>query len=567
MLAPANRQNTIKNAAFAILFAVTGVFLLWKCRYGFGNWDESFYLTVPYRLWMGDGLFGQEWHLSQMAGFLLLPFLAVYMLFSGGSTAGIILVFRYFYTAVQAVAALFLYFRLKKFSWVGAAVASLLFFLYAPFGIMAMSYNSLGILCLTVSTVLLATNEGQKRWEFALSGLFFAAAVLCCPYLAAVYFLYSLVVLANRLLKFSRHPLLEGKCWLWLTAGISLLAAIFLIFVLRRNSIATILNAFPAMLNDPEHASRSASYLITSYFRSIFGRIDGAKYFYIGLGVLLAAHLMDRKHKIPGCVHFILGAVLTIFLILPFATTDRYINSIMLPLNFFGLFCCGLTQNKTVRTLLFAAWIPGMLYSFCIHMASNQYYLAISSASTVSLVASVVIILITCRELLTGKVLKGLTVASLACLLALQMGGLVSLRYTSVFWESSMEGQTEVMETGPEKGLLVTPGRKSYYEYLLADTAPFREEAKAASVLYLSENTWLYLASEGIEMSPYSAWLAGVNDNTVERLVIYYEINPHKLPQIIYAEAQYAEFAYRLAANYDYSVTSSSYGNLIFTQN
>lgn len=561
-----HRLNTIKNAVFALLFACAAIFLFWKCRYGFGNWDESFYLTVPYRLWMGDGLFGQEWHLSQMAGFLLLPFMAVFMLFSGGSTTGIILTFRYFYTAVQACAALFVYLRLKKISWPGAVVASLLFFLYAPFGIMAMSYNSLGILCLTLSAVLLVTNQKERPWEYALAGLFFAAAVLCCPYLAAVYFLYSLLAVVNHWIRFSAHPLLGLRCWLWLTAGISALAAVFLIFVLGRNSIGTIIKAFPAILNDPEHASRSASYLIKSYFRSVFDRVEGAKGLYLVLAGMLAVRFTDRKGRIPRAVFFIAGAIVTFLLILPFVTTHRYINSIMLPLNFFGLFCLGLTANKLARTLFFTGWLPGMLYSFCIHMASNQYYLAISSASTVSLVFSVVIIFLTLRELMTGKVLKWFACAALAGLVILQTGGLVSLRYDSVFWETSMEAQTEVMEVGPEKGLLVTPYKKAYYESYLRDTAAFRQEDKAQSVLYLSENTWLYLAGEGIEMCPYSAWLAGVNDNTIQRLIIYYDINPHKLPEVIYAEYQYAEFAFRLAAHYGYQAQLSPTGNLIFTQ-
>ena len=47
------------------------VMLFAKCKYGIGNRDESFYLTVPYRLCQGDRLFLNEWHLSQMAGWIL----------------------------------------------------------------------------------------------------------------------------------------------------------------------------------------------------------------------------------------------------------------------------------------------------------------------------------------------------------------------------------------------------------------------------------------------------------------------------------------------------------------
>lgn len=562
------RRKAVENSIFWALFAIAGCFLLWKCRYGFGNVDESFYLTVPYRLWMGDGLFSQEWHLSQMAGFLLLPFMAVYMLLSGGSTAGIILAFRYIFTCVQGLAAVFLYLRLKKFSWSGACIAALVFFLYAPFGIMALSYNSMGILCLTVSTVLLLTNTRGSKLEYALSGLFFAAAVLCCPYLAAVYFLYSLAVLIQKLRPFCGWEVLSGKCWLWLTCGIGALAVLFCGFVLSRASLSDIVAAFPVIMQDPEHASRSASYLIESYFRSIFIRNAHWQYIALGYAVLWLACKLDRKGRIPRGIFFILGAVLAAVMMLPFVTDNRYINFIMFPLNLFALFCCGLTKDKTVKKLLLTVWLPGILYSFCIHMASNQYFYAISSASAVSLVGSILIVVLTARELilpLSAKPLKALTAAALVCLMALQAGGLVSLRYTSVFWETSMEDQTVLMEAGPEKGLLVTPWRKQHYEGFLADTAPFREEEKAESVLYLSEYTWLYLAGEGIEMSPYSAWLAGVNENTVARLTAYYALNPEKLPQVVYAEKEYAEFARELCGQYGYESQTTAKGNLVFT--
>ena len=42
--------------------------------------DEGFYLTIPYRLIQGDCLLVDEWHVSQLAGFLLIPVLKLYLL-------------------------------------------------------------------------------------------------------------------------------------------------------------------------------------------------------------------------------------------------------------------------------------------------------------------------------------------------------------------------------------------------------------------------------------------------------------------------------------------------------
>ena len=76
------------------------------------------------------------------------------------------------------------------------AAAVLVYYVYAPFGIGALSYNSMGIDCLAVAAVLLVT--ASKRWSDGISGFFFAMAVLCCPYLVILYILYGTFVWCRR---------------------------------------------------------------------------------------------------------------------------------------------------------------------------------------------------------------------------------------------------------------------------------------------------------------------------------------------------------------------------------
>lgn len=45
--------RTCSRVAFALAFVGACVFILWKCPYGFGNQDESFYRTIPLRLCAG----------------------------------------------------------------------------------------------------------------------------------------------------------------------------------------------------------------------------------------------------------------------------------------------------------------------------------------------------------------------------------------------------------------------------------------------------------------------------------------------------------------------------------
>ena len=70
-----------RDFIFALLFLAGTGMIFYKCAFGYSFWDEPFYLTIPQRLFQGDSLFTQEWHLSQLASVLIYPFFALYRLF------------------------------------------------------------------------------------------------------------------------------------------------------------------------------------------------------------------------------------------------------------------------------------------------------------------------------------------------------------------------------------------------------------------------------------------------------------------------------------------------------
>lgn len=92
------KKDYIRKNLDILLFLLGMVPLSWmlleKCRYGFTNIDESFYLTIPYRLCQGDRLLLNEWHLSQLSGWILRFPMAAFLRINGG-TEGICLSFRY----------------------------------------------------------------------------------------------------------------------------------------------------------------------------------------------------------------------------------------------------------------------------------------------------------------------------------------------------------------------------------------------------------------------------------------------------------------------------------------
>ena len=552
------------DICFLFLMVGTGIVLLWKCRYGFGNRDEAFYLTVPYRLWQGDALFSQEWHLSQMAGLLLLPFVTAYMEIVG-STTGILLAFRRICTLVWWTGACVLYFRMRKNDQVGAALAAILFVLYIPFGIMALSYNSMGIWNLLMAAVLL---QGKKRkGEWILSGILFSAAVLCCPYLAFVYFLYTGVTLVKSLMKKGERD--EKEQWFYFSAGIAGSVLVFLVFALGRASLQEIIGAVPFIFRDPEHHQKSLWKYLLDYVNCVFHCTETAPAIYTGMVILILAVLADKKREKHGAVYISVACVLTLMLQISVLIWKQRLNYLMFPLNLIGAFCYFLmwknhTLSDLLRNFFVLFWIPGILYSFCISMTSNQGFYAVSSASTVAAVGSTIIVVLTVKGMMKQEIIqmrdKKILIMSVILVFLLQLGSEAVLRYQTVFWEDSLREQNCLITEGPEAGLYVTEGKQRMYLEILEDLKPLKE---AETVLFLSKNTWMYLCGDW-RMGSYSAWLSGVNELTMERLEGYYRRNPIKMPDMVWAEKKYEPQADWLCARYGYKKKAVKSGFLLF---
>lgn len=555
-----SKTNRYFEPTFYLIFCAVFAFLLWKCRYGMACFDEPFYLAVPYRLYLGDALFVHEWHLSQMTSVLLYPFVSVFLSVTG-SADGIVLAFRYLFTVVQAAAGLFFYHRLRPIHRLGAAVAALGFMIHAPFGVMALSYNSLGILNLSMAVVIFFTAKTYKPFQYVLAGLFLAGAVLCCPYLLLVY-LYLTVVSGFLWLRRKETECL--KSWLWVTLGAAMAAIGFAAFTLSRVPLSRILAAFPEMFHDPEHEGRSFLTVVVTYFYYL-ARGTGIVSLLVGAAGVVA-FWFARRDRAHAPRYFAIGAALTVAFAVPFATYRSYPNYLMYPMTVFSLYCLGLTEDGRCREIFWKIVVPGLIYTFCIHWSSNQHFMVMTAAMTVCFLGSTLIVALTAQKLLqayppetVGK--TNLVAAALSILMVFQICAEVAVRYKTVFWEAPMSQLTYRVEEGPERGLLVSTEPGTYYDRYSAIIESDARYQQAESVLFMTMDTWMYLL-EPKQISAYSAWLSGVNDSTAERLNAYYRLNPEKLPDFVfvfqdnlaYAEAVFASRGYESEQIEDYVI-------------
>lgn len=559
MLCGEDARHRLENGLFFAALMAVSCFLFWKCQFGFGNMDESFYLTIPYRLYLGDGLFQEEWHLSQMAGVLTLPAVALF-LESTGSTEGILLAMRYVCTLAQCITAVFLYLRLKRINWLGAAVAVISYVLYIPFGIMALSYNSMGILFLLQSQVILLTTWKRVGVQYAFAGLSFAASVLCCPYLLSVYVLYIAVVAVLFVRSRKTGVAVADSLWsvkgaVCFTAGAAFAAAMFAAFVLSRSSLSGIVKAFYYIFDDPEHPPIPAYWKFRQFFDVIIHANECTQTIYCVLAVLGALCLLDKKRMQRKLIYTGTVTACILALMLSLFLKNHYINHIMWAVNLFAPFLILLSRDRWIRKLFILLWIPGIMYAYCLNLTSNQAFFAISSASSVATAGSLMMLALYLKELIDenhGILGKRIVLCGLCLVFLTQLYTQGVMRYESVFWDGSMDSLKFQADRGVEKGLWMTEAPFDVYQQSLAVSEKVAEYNKD-KVLYLSIYTWYYLMSDQ-EMCTFSAWMSGINEHSLYRLGGYYEINPHKLPQIVYAEAQYEEIAEAFCQQFGYEM-------------
>lgn len=522
-----------QDILFILILLAALIFSAWKANKGFADIDEAFYLTLPRRFLQGDSLLVDEWNTGLFSGLLLLPFMAVYnALFD--STDGIVLVFRWIFIAVQLLLSLYVYLCIRDRK--GALWAVVPFMFYAPFNIMALSYNSMGIGFLTASLAGLCCSR-QSRPRLIASGMFFAAAVLCNPYLAFVYLIYAVYTAVALILKksrlYSKGLHYELKTFLLFTVGCIVLALPTVALILRE-PLEKIMAALPFVLFDPEHPPVSFFGKLLIYIECVF--YSNPYSMRAMCLVLIAALLLPLDLRFFSGKHrdlIFLFSLAGVFLyIVGIMIGRRYVNCIMFPINIAGLFAY-ISSERKERRLFWLFWVPAMLYSFYTNVASNQAFYAISSSSAPATVPSILFIILRMKEAsFPGLVSRVLRYSSGLCI-AVTIVLLLGMRAYYCYWDMPVTQLDTKLERGCNAGLWTTSRRAEEYIQLIEETEPVR--AQQGKVLYYTADYYLYLMDEK-EIAAYSPWLSIISDTHSElwRLEKYYELQPEKLPDCIY---------------------------------
>lgn len=533
-------RKKLQHFIFIGLFILIEILLIRRSFYGFNTADEMYFIGTSERIFRGERILIDEWNpTQQLCSFLLHP---IYCLMRRiiGSTEGIVMASRFLYLAFESMLTLFLYLRLQRKGFASFGPV-FLFLLFAPFGICAMSYNSIEFGLLTVLLAVLSAKMEHSVPEYLLCGILAAMIVLANPFALFMYGAYGLLCLfitvRNRRKGSDTQGALHIKSFLWMTLGAGIVLVLFVLFVFQRGTLSEMLENVPHIVGDSEHQD-GYWYKTKRYFYLCF---KNYRFMFCGLGLTYALTLFDRRRCEHGLVYMLLASVsvLPAMIYYGFAAEHIPVNYQMLPLAFWCLEAYFVTKNKEKR--LFYGWyLPALLFTMIVQYATNTGIVTISVAYSL---CSCVGLLFAARWLEELKRTEGINARFRRKLCGVLVWGVVIVQFAGTFYlrmnyawgDDWVPKLTQRMEKGPLKGVYTTPETAVWYEEALEelDGLSLTQEDQ---LMVVGVAPWIYLYVDA-GCGNYSTWQVHENSTYIHD---YYAVHPEKFPDVIYM-AHWAE--------------------------
>lgn len=501
-------RNGYPKQDLIFAFCITACLLLqfWKATIGFASSDETFYTVLGNRILQGDALFYDIYDISQMMTVFIAPFIALFRTITG-SLNGILLWMRQVYGVLNTLTGLLIYLRFRKKGYAAILVA-LLFMVFTPFNVMALSYNTLNLF-FVVWALLIMPEDQNSIWRMLLSGFLMACAVLNSPFLIL---LYALLVLAH----FIDPKCVTTKALLSITAGALIAAGCFLAFVLSRASVSSILASLPHMM-DTAHSSFVIS-IAKNIAKTILAFGICSVLFLAELVLLLIWYKKPDKHAF--LTHFSLGctvfSILYITLLRPYDTVSGGHALVLLPVVFYELVLLVLDRPDDY---ILSFFITGLALSFALFCSTN-----VGPSST----CGPLILCVMLFPLISNTKKEQWTVsfAVIAVLLVFK---------TVYLFGGTTSGNTMLCETGPYRGLYTSSKELGTYQERLPEFEVLRDRKEPYLSIY-SWSTWGYLVADKRIADAYTYLYSYTAQDFLETQERIWPVTKKKVPCLLYVD-------------------------------
>lgn len=527
-------EKNINRIFIVSMIAIVAIFLS-RIKYGMADVDETFYLSIPYRILQGDCYFIDEWNLAQMYSFMMLPIMKAYLAVFG-TTEGIVIAFRVIYIIVQMTVTIIGYILLKKEDKIMALVSSWIFCLFAPYNIIALSYNTISLMAMYIFFILSMYKTEHNVIRSLALGIVLAVAVLANPFLIIFWLVYMAVSIFFKIKK-HYNPVFNLKSFMYITIGAGIIAIIFFLFILTRVSfthfISKLYESMPYMKPDAGH-SPVKMFNIVSIIITFLKRFRLYVIPLLSVLVLSLIGIWAKKKRfiIFSVIAFITGASTL------YSAINHVHNVIMIPLTILGLVAFIYCKNRNYRIFKYLYLLPAV-HIIILSASSNNGVMAMAMGYIMPSCASLFFI----RDFLNEYGMKKIDMrkALFGLIIIVQIVSQVYAGTQLFFWENDKATLTTCIEQGPLKGIHTTSEKAEVYN---ADSRNIKKmkNYKGKNVLFFKKFISGYLMLKDTRVGGFSTWIYDQVWSLYDtKLLGYYEVNPDKVPQIIYVDVETAE--------------------------
>lgn len=516
-----NCKNKYVAVIPLIILSLCSLVLLVRSFFSFTWSDESFYLTVVHRFWLGERMLQDEWYTTQLSAPLLLPFYSLFYQITGGNE-GVYLYFRLLYWIISTSTALITYFKLKKWNTVWSALCcSLVYLFYSRANIGGMSYYNMTLTLILLASVILYCALMEKktgRMPLFAVGVFLALAVVNTPYLAIPY----LVVAAVMMFKKSYH-----RYWRQIGlvfAGTGITAVLYLIYLFSRITWKELLLNIPYILNEPELQKTNLLLAIPVMFARIAWRYKWTICFY-GVLVCYLFYKYFRKKKLSANEKKGICWMNLFVMLLNYFLSSDMIGCVNIAFVLFGiiLLLCSRQWETVDRNAVLTFGISGISVVFGFSFSSDTGLDAMT-IGFVLLAMAVILLLLQNKQIVMNKQYFYACIA----IVVIVIGQSAFLRIGSVYRDAPLAELNTQIRSGPARFLYTTATHEEQYRHLQSDIEKYVRDGDR--VLYSKNCFWGYLCTENEYGTP-SSWRMGMDSPRLEE---YFTLNPEKYPTCVF---------------------------------
>lgn len=592
-------------AAFLLVAARSFLSFCWA--------DESFYLAIAHRFWLGETPFVEEWNPAQIYVVLLMPFYSLYRAVFG-TADGVFLAARLAYALLSGAAAAFVYAALQKEGRAGALAGAVLCLVYSRANIGGLSYYNLSLVFSLVGCTGLycaagrvlepagaakagpkepaagqehprpAAGTGPKSPRDAASpakpvpacpraaalwclfaGAAMALAVVCTPFFALFWLAALLPFLVRRLARW-RAPAL---CFV---LGSAASAGVYLVWVLRRVSPGRLLEMLPYVMSDPEANVRSLKTLLMAFALPAY-QFRYTLPLWAGALVWAAWRVLVRRRPFAAREALAPAALASAALAVELALTGRMPGQphAILCLTALTLFLLLPAGRRPMRCFL-CFGLPGAVLAVSWQLSSNTRFsgmtIGFALASVWAAVAAARFAGWLRAELCgpagpqdaprpgaKARLLRALPAACLVLFLALPAAAAAVQRAVLVYRDDPIQLCTTRIESGPARGLYTSAENAQQYRNVYEVLAAL---PKDSGPLYLSSLLpWGYLVND-LRCGAPGSWRTPLD---FVQLPDYYRVNPQSFPRtVLVLDGRYGRYRSTVEG------TEESYANANVTE-